>query len=108
MVALAIFSLAALALLRLQSYGLRTAGDLDGNLMARVVLNNLAVERLSDPGPPALGQANGEVANGGRNWRWTSQTSRTDDARLVSIRLVVTGGADSSPAAITLVRPVEQ
>ena len=104
MVALAIFSLAALALVKLQGVTLRTAADLDQRTLAQVVARNIEIETLTDVGPPPLGQSQGVVANGGRQFAWTQQVSRTDDSRLVRIDVSVSGGVGTSPAVLSFVR----
>jgi general secretion pathway protein I len=110
MVALAIFSLAALAMIRLQGYSVRSTGDLRDSGMAWQVARNVAVDILSNPAPPVLGQSGGEEVNGGQTWRWTATTSRTDDARLVMVAIAVsgTGSAARRRAQLTIARPVEQ
>ncbi len=110
MVALAIFSLAALAMVRLQGYSVRSTANLGDSGMAWQVARNVAVEILSNPAPPTLGETNGEEVNGGRNWRWTATTAKTDDARLVRIDIAVvgTGNAALRKAQLTIARPVEQ
>src|SRR3546814_2524125 len=70
LVALAVFSLAALALLRLQGVTLRTAADLDQRVVAQAVARNLAIETLTDPVPPVIGASAGTTTNGGRPWHW--------------------------------------
>ena len=52
LVALSVISIAALALVRLDAYAVRTAGDLDESTMAGVVAQNRAVELWTDPAPP--------------------------------------------------------
>lgn len=110
MVALAIFSLAALAMVRLQAYSVRSTSNLGDGSLAWQVARNVAVDILSNPAPPTLGESNGEELNGGQNWRWTANTSRTDDARLVKVDIVVvgTGNAALRTAQLTIARPVEQ
>jgi general secretion pathway protein I len=110
MVALAIFSLAALAMIRLQGYSVRSTADLHDSGMAWQVARNVAVEILSNPAPPVLGQNGGEEVNGGQAWRWTATTARTDDARLVTVAIAVsgTGNAARRRARLTIARPVEQ
>lgn len=110
MVALAIFSLAALAMVRLQGYSVRSTANLGDGSLAWQVARNVAVEILSNPSPPTLGESNGEELNGGQNWRWSANTSRTDDARLVKIdiNVVGTGNARLRKAQLTIARPVEQ
>jgi general secretion pathway protein J len=71
LVALAIFSLAALALLRLEGATVSTTARLREQVVAQIVARNIAVEALTDPAPPAFGTTGGEVTNGGRSWRWS-------------------------------------
>ncbi len=110
MVALAIFSLAALAMVRLQGYSVRSTANLGDSSMAWQVARNVAVEILSNPAAPTLGETSGEELNGGQNWRWTASTSKTDDARLVKvdINVVGTGNAALRKAQLTVARPTEQ
>ncbi len=110
MVALAIFSLAALAMVRLQGYSVRSTANLGDSGMAWQVARNVAVEILSNPAPPTLGETGGKEVNGGQEWRWTSITAKTDDARLVRVDIAVvgTGNAASRKAQLTIARPVEQ
>lgn len=110
MVALAIFSLAALAMVRLQGYSVRSTANLGDSSMAWQVARNVAVEILSNPVSPTLGETGGEELNGGQNWRWTATASKTDDARLVriEIKVVGTGPAASRKARLSIARPVAQ
>jgi general secretion pathway protein I len=110
MVALAIFSLAALAMVRLQGYSVRSTSNLGDSGMAWQVARNVAVEILSNPAQPTLGETRGEEMNGGQNWRWTATASPTDDTRLVmvDIDVVGTGNAALRKARLTIARPVEQ
>ena len=110
MVALAIFSLAALAMVRLQGYSVRSTSQLGESGLAWQVERNVAVEILSNPSPPTLGETGGEEVNGGQNWRWTATTKKTDDARLVLVDINVagTGIASARKTQLTIARPVEQ
>lgn len=110
MVALAIFSLAALAMVRLQGYSVRSTANLGDSSMAWQVARNVAVEILSNPAPPTLGETDGEELNGGQNWRWSANTKKTDDVRLVTVDIDVvgTGTAALRKAQLTIARPVEQ
>ena len=103
LVALAVFSLAALALLRLEGATVRQTGQLDERMMAQLVARNLAVETLTDPAPPPLGASTGETVNGGRRWRWSRSTSRTPDERLVRVDISV--ATSRTPSLLTVVRP---
>lgn len=106
LVALAVFSLAALALVRLQGVTLRTAADLDSKALGQIVARNLMVEWRTDPQPPTMGETQGAVTNGGRQWRWTRAVKATDDARLIQVDVVVQG-ASGSPSMLSFVRGVE-
>lgn len=89
LVALAIFSLAALALLRLGGATATNSASLSDQALAQMVARNLAVETLSDPQPPTFGTSYGDAANGGRRWRWTRTVSRSPEPRLQQIEILV-------------------
>jgi general secretion pathway protein I len=110
MVALSVFSLAALAMVNLQGYSVRTAATLSDSSLAWHVAQNLAVERLSAPIAPAIGSEEGEVENGGRRWFWKVVTDKTEDARLVTIEIIVsgTGAASGRQAKLSTARLVER
>ena len=107
LVALAVFSLAALALVRLQGVTLRTAADLDSKALGQIVARNLMVEVQTDPLPPSIGEADGDVTNGGRRWHWSRVVKPTDDRRLLQVDLTVDGQPGASPVALSFVRVVE-
>ena len=98
MVALAVFSLAALALIRLESATLRSTGMLDETLGAQIVARNIAIEAVTDARPPAAGRTNGVERNDGRLWRWTRDVRPTGDARILRVDVAVAGPAGMSPA----------
>lgn len=89
LVALAIFSLAALALLRLGGATATNSAGLAEQAMAQLVARNLAVETITDPQPPAFGTSQGDAANGGRRWRWTRTVSRSPEPRIQQIEISV-------------------
>jgi general secretion pathway protein I len=104
LVALAIFSLAALALLRLGGATAANAARLDSLAMAQVVARNIAVETLSDPGPPAYGEVGGVTVNGGRRWRWTRVTARSPEARIQQIEIHVAPEAGGGSISLIVFR----
>lgn len=104
MVALVVFSLAALALVRLQGFTLRSAADLDGKALGQIVARNLMVDVQSDPTPPSIGETQGELENAGRRWRWTRTVKQTDDSRLLQVDVTVEGQAGGSPSVLSFVR----
>ena len=104
LVALASFSLAALALVRLQAVSARTSADLRERTVAQIVARNIMVERLTDPQAPALGASQGVSENVGRQWRWNQQVDDADNGRLALITVRVDGGPGQSPAVLTFGR----
>ena len=105
LVALAIFSLAALALLRLGGATAANSARLHDQALAQIVARNLAVELLSDPEPPPFGTLAGEAVNGGRRWLWTRNVARSPEARIQQIGIIVVGEAGGpGRASLTLFR----
>ncbi|MET0365079.1 MAG: type II secretion system minor pseudopilin GspI [Sphingobium sp.] len=105
LVALAIFSLAGLALVRLQAVSVRTAGDLDARLLSEITARNIAFERLTDPVAPARGESSGTIANAGRDFTWTQLVAPTGDKRLIQVTVTVSAGPGQSPAVLSIARP---
>jgi len=104
MVALAIFSLAALALLRLQGGTLKSTSQLQSSIVAGIVARNVVVEAVTDAAPPALGRTSGSEANAGRQWRWTRVVGRTGEARLQQITVTVADQSGRQAATLTAFR----
>lgn len=105
LVALSIISIAALTLVRLDAYAVRSAGDLDETTMAGIVAQNRAVELWTDPAPPTIGNSATTVANAGRNWRVEQRVAKTADDALLRIDLLVRPESGSGQAALTIIRP---
>lgn len=105
LVALAILALAGIALLRLDALSLHAAADLDARQIATITARNLALERLTDPNPPALGSTEGMVVNAGRTLRWRQEVRRMPDPRLLAVSVLVRPGGGQAPAVLTIVRP---
>ena len=104
LVALAIFSLAALALLRLEGATVTTTALLQEQALAQIVARNLAVEALTDPEPPAFGSTRGEAVNAGRKWRWSRIVARSPEPRIQLIRIAVSSDRGPEAAHLTLFR----
>src|SRR3546814_6026056 len=66
LVALSIIAIAALTLVRLDAYAVRSAGDLDESTVAGIVAQNRAVDLWTDPAPPTIGASISRVANADR------------------------------------------
>ena len=105
LVALSVFSLAALALIRLQAFTTHNAAELELRVVAQSVVRNRAVELLTDPRPPSLGDSSGEEQNGGLDWTWTQSARLTDEDRFVQVDITAREKLSGAPASLTILRP---
>ncbi len=108
LVALAIFSLAALALLRLEGATVSGTALLREQALAQIVARNLAVETITDPVAPPLGTETGRVANAGRSWAWTRLTAPSPEPRIQMVTIRVQGQLGPEAATLTIFRRAEQ
>lgn len=105
LVALSVFSLAALALIRLQAYTTYNAAELETRVLGQSVVRNRAVEILTDPRPPSLGESSGEEENGGLEWIWTQKAQLTEDGRFVQVDIIARERNSGAPSSLTILRP---
>lgn len=105
MVALAVFSLAALALIRLEGATLRSTGILADTIVGQMVARNVAIAAVTDPTPPAPGRSAGVEQNAGRTWRWTREVRPTGNASILRIDVAVRSASGAPAAALTMIRP---
>ena len=105
MVALAVFSLAVLALIRLESATVRGASILDETLVANLVARNIAIDAVSEASVPTLGMSSGIETNGGRSWAWQRGVFPTGNRAIVRIEVAVRGPGDNVLGRATAVRP---
>lgn len=103
--ALAVFSLAALALIRLEGATLRSTDALGRALEAQLVARNVAAEAVTDARPPALGPASGTEPMGAHTWTWTRQVSPTGDPRVLRIDVSVADPRGQVLGRLTMIRP---
>ena len=107
MVALAVFAIAALTLLRMEGASISRTADLDQRLLREVVAQNLAAEWLTDPAPPTLGDTNGQTANLARQFAYTRHVEKMSDAGVVRVVVAVrevTPGAPSQAFTLEFMR----
>jgi len=106
LVALSVFAIAALALMRLDGYAISTAADLDARAMANLVVRNEAALTATDTGPIARGTTVINLSNGGRDFVVRKTISPTADRRLVRIDLVAQERSSGARSAMTMVKRV--
>lgn len=104
LVALAVFSLAALAMLRLQGASIATATRLDEKLIAAIELENRAADLMLQTPAPAFGTQGGQSEIARRPLLWTATIAATPDPALQRIDLQITDTSGNVLASQTLIR----
>ncbi len=105
MVALAVFSLAALALIRLETSTIRGVSMIDATAAANMVARNVAIDAATAARAPTRGTATGREANGGSVWTWTRTVAPTGNTQVLRIDVAVADRAGRVLARATLIRP---
>ncbi|WP_349678923.1 type II secretion system minor pseudopilin GspI [Brevundimonas naejangsanensis] len=77
LVALAVFGLAAMALLNLSGESTRSAARVETRTLGGIVADNVAAEAMIARDLPG-GSTAGQASLGGREWRWVRVVSATD------------------------------
>lgn len=104
LVALAVFSIAALALLNLETVTVSNTSQIADRTVGQIVARNVAVETLTDPMPPSIGAVSGEEDNGGRTWQWTRVTGPSPESRILQIEISVVDETGRRAADLTIFR----
>lgn len=104
MVALAVFSLAVLALIRLEGATIRGAAILDDTLIAGIVARNVAIDAVTQGRAPPIGRSAGAEANGGRSWRWVREVRATGNPSILRIDVGVTAAGGGMIGRVTMIR----
>ncbi|TVV74232.1 type II secretion system minor pseudopilin GspI [Sphingomonas solaris] len=104
MVALAIFSLAALALLRLEGATVAQTAILADRTIGQIVARNIAVEALTERDAPPRGILTGQERNAGRTWLWVRTVTPTPDPRVRRIDVSVSDAAGQRAGMLTVFR----
>ncbi len=89
MVALSVFSIAAMGLLSLNTQTVRFSSDLDKRLLAKTVADNVAVDTVTGKLEGISPEATGEEIQRGRTYVWTRTIEATPNEGLYSIRIRV-------------------
>ena len=77
LVALAVFALAAMALLNLSGESTRSAARVETRTLGGIVADNVAAQAMIARDLPS-GSTQGQASLGGREWRWVRVVSATD------------------------------
>ena len=99
LVALAVFSLAVIALLHLAGQNTRAAAVIEERVLAGVVADNRAVEAMLAGSGELATEETGAETCGDRAWQWTRRVQATDDTGIVRVQVTVspagTGGVSA-------------
>lgn len=90
MVALSVFSIAAMGLLSLNTQSVRISSELDARLIARTVAENVAVDTVTTSFANSNLVNTGEEVQRGRRYSWQRTIEATPRPDLFSIRIEVT------------------
>jgi general secretion pathway protein I len=104
LVALAIFGLAAVTLLKLEGATMSSSQLLERKAIAQIVARNIAADVLTDPIAPPFGTATGTDMEAGAEWHWTRTISHMPDNRLMQVVISVGDPGGGEAASITLYR----
>ena len=105
LVALAVLSLAGLALVNLAGENSRTGVVIEERVFAGVIADNRAIEALTSPLPPPLGETKGTEAAAERTWRWTRRVNETPEPGVLRVDIaVMSETSDQVVSAVTIFR----
>lgn len=107
LVALSVFSIAALALLRLDGFAVATTADLSSRSLADLVASNEAAFLASEPAAVVLGRSRKAVTNAGRRFDVDTNIFATADPRLVRVEIMVAEQGSTGRSTLTTVKRVQ-
>lgn len=105
LVALAVFSIAALALMRLDIYAITQTSAIADARLADIVARNEAALASTDPSL-TVGESRSSLTNGGSTFEIVRRVTPTDDRRLVRVDIAAVQQAGRGRAVLTLVKRV--
>ncbi len=88
-------------------YAIATTADIDGRLMAGLVVQNEAALAATDPGSITRGRSATTVTNGGRQFSVQRIVTPTADQRLVRIDLIAVEQGSRGRAMLTMIKRVQ-
>ncbi len=94
MVALAIFSIAVVALITAQNENIRTITILEERAIAEIAAENILVETITSPTNIAVGFTSGQLSFAGREFDWRRQIIETTSPNIhrVTVNIYIRNG----------------
>jgi len=105
LVALAVFSIAALALMRLDIYAISQTSAIADARLADLVARNEAALAMTDPGL-TIGEKRATITNGGSTFDVVRRITPTPDKRLMRVDIAAVQQGGRGRAVLTAVRRV--
>jgi len=105
LVALAVFSIAALALMRLNIFAVAQTAAISEARLADIVVRNEAALATTDP-MLTRGETRSTVTNGGATFAIIRRVTPTDDQRLVRVDIAAVQQGGHGRSVITMVKRV--
>jgi len=102
MVALAVFSLAALAAVNVATEHMRSLSYIEQKTLALWVANNHLTQLELDKKMPKLGESKGSVKFAGQTWYWRQSGLKTPDPDFRMVKIRILGNKDSKSALAEL------
>ena len=100
LVALVVFSIAAIGLAHLVTETTANAGHTRSLSLARIEADNRLVEAISDPAVLRAGSASGESVQRGQSFEWAREIEIRDENGLAGIRVTVSDAATGQQLAM--------
>lgn len=97
LVALSVLSIAAIALLKVQSASATVSFSVRERLFAEIVAENVMVEAVTTP--ETVEDGAGDAALAGQSWHWTREIRATTDRDIKSVIVSVSHTAGALPVA---------
>lgn len=105
LVALAVFALAALALMRLDIFAIAQTSAIADARLADIVARNEAALATTDPGL-TIGESRSTVTNGGSTFDVVRRITPTPDRRLLRVDIAAVQQGGRGRAVLTLIKRV--
>jgi general secretion pathway protein I len=99
LVALAVFAMAGVGLLQLQTYAAQSLARVETRALADMLAQNTLVDIAAARGPPPLGARQQEVSFAARDWRLAISVQATPDPVTRRVSVVVSPPSADAPAA---------
>jgi general secretion pathway protein I len=99
LVALAVFAMAGVALVQLQSQSLITFARVETRALADIAAQNRLTEIVSSRAPPPISSREDQLEFAGRTWRMTTIVTAASDPRTRRVSVSVSDG-DAAPSSV--------